>query len=180
MHMENYLENKRRGLKFLGYSEEDVAKIISQFRHVLTTEDCLAKDKAMFFARRIYPVMADTLKIEVGKPQGDKFWIDGCRVYHESFVHTAPTNIYLPATNLHEIAEITTYHRCSHQKLLSPTIYEVLCQIPKEQLQEVSAFELYVQSPEEVYSYPLDRHILKCVLYAGKLPPELVNSEVYW
>ena len=178
--MENYLENKRRGLKFLGYSEEDVAKIISQFRHVLTTEDCLAKDKAMFFARRIYPVMADTLKIEVGKPQGDKFWIDGCRVYHESFVHTAPTNIYLPATNLHEIAEITTYHRCSHQKLLSPTIYEVLCQIPKEQLQEVSAFELYVQSPEEVYSYPLDRHILKCVLYAGKLPPELVNSEVYW
>lgn len=180
MCMENYLENKKRSLKFIGYSDEEIAKIISQFRHILTTEDCLAKDKAMFFARRIYPVMTDTLKIEVGKPKGNKFWIEGCRVYHESFVHTAPTNIYLPATDLHEIAEITTYHRCCHQKLLTPTIYEVLCQIPKELRHDVCAFELYAQSPEEVYSYPLDRHILKCVLYSGKLPLELINYEVYW
>ena len=180
MRMKTYLENKKRSLEFMGYSDETVSKILTQLEYLLKTEDSLVKEDALIWGHRIYPIMTDSLKIGLGKPSGDKFWIEGFRIYHESFVHTAPTNIYLPATDLHEISEITTYHHCMHQNLLTPTIYEVLCQIPKDLRHDVCAFELYAQSPEEVYSYPLDRHILKCVLYSGKLPKEIVDSPVFW
>ena len=178
--MKNYLENKKRSLKFIGYSDEDVSKIVSQLEHILKTEDSLSKDEAMIFANRIYPVMTNTLKIGVGKPSGNRFWIDSALVYHESFIYTHPLDNFLPAVDLMEIGEITTYHRCHHQKLLNPTIYEVLCQIPPELRFDVCAFELYVENPGKVYSYPLDRHILKCILYSGTVPEEILKKDAHW
>ncbi|MBE6450543.1 MAG: hypothetical protein IJF12_02135 [Alphaproteobacteria bacterium] len=178
--MENYLENKRRSLKFLGYSEEEVENVVKALTCILKTENCLSKDEALALAKQIRPVVSSDIHIEVGKPRGNKVWLVGSRIYDESYIYNTENDDYTLANDLVELAEITTYHQCHHQKVLRPTIYEVLCQIPQELRDKAVAFELYVEKAGDVYNYPLDRHILKCVLYTGKQPDKIANCEVCW
>ena len=178
--MEKVLENKRRSLKFLGYSEDEVDPILQALERILKTENSLSKEDAMDLARKIRPIVSTDINIEAGKPKGNKVWADSSRIYNESYIYKSDSEDYVVAKGLVELQEIVTYHQCFHERHLRPTVYEVLCQIPQDLRHKVVAFELYVETPGDVYSYPLDRHKLKCILYTGKMPEKIANSPVYW
>ena len=148
-------------------------------------EKKLPKEKALELAKRIRPVMSQN---ENGRlcvdnhPTYPKYWVNGCKIYHQSYTFAANTTFYSKATDLEPIAQITTYHRCGHPLLLKPSVYEVLYQIPVDLLDDVVAFELYAPTSSvfDIYSDDIERHALTCILYKGTMPEDIKNEPIEW
>ena len=148
-------------------------------------EKQLPKEKALELAKRIRPVMS---KNEINRlsifndPACTKYWVDGCKIYNQSYSFNANIFHYGKALNLKPIAQITTYHKCGHPLLVKPSVYEVLYQIPSELLNDVVAFELYAPSNHaiDIYSSIIDRHVLTCILYTGTMPDDIKEQPIEW
>lgn len=176
-----------------GYSDAEIFELFKGIDHLHATWNSLSKEEALELAKKIIPILPfHTLEIGIGKSDDKKAWI--CGFYHirTSYITETSSNHCLEATDLVEIAEIDTYHTSFHPTILRPTIYEVLCQIPKELRNEVVAFELYAENKEnndvskfkntDVYCSFFDKHILKCRLFSGTIPKEVTDSTefIYW
>ena len=153
-------------------------------------EKNLSKENALALAKRIRPVITQVIRedgdlvFKKDEPVGDKYWVSGAKIYNQSyfFMGLNSRSVYERAENLTEVATITTYHKCGYPAILKPSVYEVLCQIPRELLDKVVAFELYAPScyVSDIYDSHLDRHKLTCVLYSGTIPKSVADKEVDW
>ena len=100
----------------------------------------LPKEEALMLAKRIRPVMTRTangkfkMLLADKKLDGDKHWVDGGKIYNQSYTFNDLRQIYEKAESLTEVATINTYHRCGYPALLKPSVYEVLYQIPQDLL----------------------------------------------
>lgn len=163
----------------------EVQNIISQRAHLEYLEKQLPKEKALELAKRIRPVAS---KDENGRlsiynePKPLKYWLDGGKIYNQSYTFIANNEVYAKTSSLKPIAKITTYHRCGYPLFIKPSVYEVLYQIPEELRDKVVAFELYASSPYvwDVYNDDLERHALTCILYTGKMPKKVKDKPVEW
>ena len=148
----------------------------------------LPKEEALMLAKRIRPVMTRTangkfkMLLVDKKLDGDKHWVDGGKIYNQSYTFNDLRQIYDKAENLTEVATINTYHRCGYPALLKPSVYEVLYQIPQDLLDKVVAFELFSPSNymNDIYDSNIDRHRLVCVLYSGTMPKSVTDKEIVW
>lgn len=153
-----------------------------------TMEKNLPKEKALEMAKRIRPVMTQNecgcieLLMEGACPDGVKHWVEGNKIYNQSYVFSDFRLLYGRAENLKKIATIKTYHKLGFCGLLKPSAYEVLYQIPKRYRNKVVAFELYAPADtmEKLYDADLKRHVLTCVLYSGTIPQSVAEKEVIW
>ena len=145
----------------------------------------LPQEKALELAKRIRPVAS---KDEEGRlsiyntPKPLKYWMDGGKIYNQSYTFINNHEVYGKTSNLKQIAKITTYHRCGYPLFIKPSVYEVLYQIPEELRDQVVAFELYASSTYvwDVYNEELGRHALTCILYTGNMPKKVQQQPVEW
>lgn len=134
-------------------------------------ENNVNKDEVIALAQRIKPVTRD----EKGQLQ----WIEYSNVKN-TFLWN---RIFIaPAPNLVKEAEITTYHSFSYHGLVKPSALEILCQLPAELKDKITAFETSLPD-SNVYAFTdflLNRHILKTVLYSGELPEAVAGQPVVY
>lgn len=157
----------------------------SKIRELLQMEKSLSRCKALRLARKIRPVMsgvsAEKLKLSLnGKPEGKKFWIGGGSIFYTSYTDCFVP--IMPAESLNVVTEIVTYHECASCGSITPSVYEVLAQIPEHLRNIVTAFELYADANSwyDVYDSELDRHKLNCILYRGEIPDAVATKRVMW
>ena len=153
--------------------------------HLEYLKRILPKETALELAKRIRPVMSmdENGKFSVATtPNDSKYWVDGCKIFNQSYTFKAGETVYEKAEQLTQIATIKTYHTCGHPLLLKPSVYEVLYQIPAELLDKVVAFELYAPelSAYDLYDDNLERHVLTCVLYTGNIPQSVKEKTIEW
>ena len=163
----------------------EIQKIIQVRANLDHLEKQLTQEKAVELAQRIRPVMS---KDENGRlslfnePKHPKYWVDGRKIYNESYTFASDKEVYAKTDKLVQIAKIITYHKCGYPLFVKPSVYEVLYQIPPELLDKVVAFELYAPSASayDVYNDDVGRHALTCILYAGKMPKKVRQKPIRW
>lgn len=175
--------------------KQPIAATIGETQNIIQMRACLEvmerklpKAKALKLAKRIRPIMTlnsngdFNMLLGSNNPDEEKYWVEGNKIYNQSYTFSGLRQTYEKAENLTEIATINTYHKCGCPVFVKPSVYEVLYQIPQELLDKVVAFELFSpsNSVNDIYDSNIDRHKLVCVLYAGEMPQSVAEQEIIW
>lgn len=181
--------------------EQQVQKLLFKKLQLEQQEKSLPRKEGILLAQRIRPVMSkengknipfpthlvtvlNEYRLPLGwKPSGEKSWVSGQNIFTESYVCASlpqEQRLLAPAKGLVPIAEIDTYHNCMCWQCITPTVYEVLYQIPEVLRGKATAFELYAETDilSIVYDDYLRRHKLRCILYEGSMPQKVFNSQI--